>query len=88
MNGSFTIIIIIVNINNMRMIKIIEGSGGEWIVNLRFSSVPLHPLKPLTTKNVNQYSWSNFFIEECFLGICYSYWSCYDDGYMGVQFAL
>ena len=56
MNGSFTIIIIIVNINNRRMIKIIEGSGGEWIVNLRFSSVPLHPLKPLTTKNVNQYS--------------------------------
>ena len=44
----FKIITIIVIINMEMMIKIIKGSGGEWMANLRFSSVPLHPLKPKT----------------------------------------
>ena len=41
----FTIIIIIIIIKIKMIITIVKG--GEWMANLRFSSVLLHPLKPI-----------------------------------------
>ena len=79
----FKIITIIVIINMDMMIKNIKGSGGKWMANLRFSSVPLHPLKPITIlKNVNQYSWLSFFLGEHFHVIPYEQWFNDFDGYM------
>ena len=46
----FTIIIIIIIIKIKMIITIIKE--GEWMANLRFSSVLLHPLKPITIKKM------------------------------------